>query len=205
VSAYRNSFFNPAEYGRHGVAIASVRAGNAIGGGDWAEDRLVPDVIRAFLDHRPVKIRNPLAVRPWQHVLEPLRGYLAVAESLCEDGSAGGEAWNFGPDQSDAQPVEWMVRELIEFWGNGARWELEQGAQPHETQCLKLDWSKAAARLGWRPALRLKDALAMTVAWYQAKLAGHDMRLFTDAQIEEYGKTWQSDSNVKTELSGVLA
>src|SRR5271157_2901498 len=102
VSAYRNSFFNPADYSRHGVAVASVRAGNVIGGGDWAEGRLVPDIIRAFIDERPVRIRNPHAIRPWQHVLEPLRGYIAVADSLWEAGLKSGEAWNFGPAQSDA-------------------------------------------------------------------------------------------------------
>lgn len=205
VSAYRNSFFNPRQYERHGVAIASVRAGNVIGGGDWAEDRLVPDIIRAFMDERPVRIRNPRSIRPWQHVLDPLQGYLTVAESLCEDGAASGEAWNFGPDQSDAQPVEWIVRKLTELWGMGAQWKQEEGVQPHEAQNLKLDWSKAAARLGWRPELRLKDALAMTVAWYQAKLQGRDMHEFTSAQIEGYEKRRHSDTKISTKTSGVHA
>lgn len=188
VSAYRNAFFNPKDYSQHGVAIASVRAGNVIGGGDWAENRLVPDIVRAFMDKRPARIRNPRAIRPWQHVLEPLRGYLAVAKSLCESGIASGEAWNLGPAQSDAQPVEWIVREFSELWGGNARWELDEGAQPHEAQCLKLDSTKAAVRLGWRPELRLKDALAMTAGWYLAKLQGQDMRAFTNGQIETYGK-----------------
>jgi CDP-glucose 4,6-dehydratase len=196
VSAYRHSFFNPADYARHGVAIASVRAGNVIGGGDWAEDRLVPDIIRAFMDERPVRIRYPHAIRPWQHVLEPLRGYIAVAESLCERGAISGEAWNFGPEQFDAQPVEWIVRELTKLWGTGARWELEKSLQPHEASNLKLDWSKAAARLGWRPILRLKDALAMTSAWYKARLRGQEMHMFTVAQIEQYEKHWQTNAKV---------
>ncbi len=205
VSAYRNSFFNPADYSRHGVALASVRAGNVIGGGDWAEDRLVPDIMRAFMEERAVRIRNPHAIRPWQHVLEPLRGYLAVAESLCEQGAGCGEAWNFGPDQSDAQPVEWIVRELAETWGAGARWDLEDGVQPHEAQHLKLDCSKAAVRLGWRPQLRLKQALAMTSSWYQARLRGQDMQAFTRSQIRSYDECLQLNASTQTENSGVHA
>jgi CDP-glucose 4,6-dehydratase len=205
VSAYRNSFFNPEDYSHHGVAIASVRAGNVIGGGDWAADRLIPDMIRAFMEERPVQIRNPHAIRPWQHVLEPLRGYLAVAESLCEEGTPSGEAWNFGPEQSDAQPVEWIVRELVELWGGSARWERDVRVQPHEARYLKLDCSKAAARLGWRPALRLKDALAMTAAWYQAKLQGGDMRAFTVDQIRGYEERLQGDMIIKSSNIGVRA
>jgi CDP-glucose 4,6-dehydratase len=205
VSAYRNSFFNPADYSRHGVAVASVRAGNVIGGGDWAEDRLVPDIMRAFMEKRAVRIRNPYSIRPWQHVLEPLRGYLAVAESLCERGVACGEAWNFGPDQSDAQPVEWIVRELAEAWGAGATWDLDEGVQPHEAQNLKLDCSKAAARLGWRPQLRLKQALAMTSSWYQVRLQGQDMQVFTKSQIRSYVECLPLSNSIKTEKSGVHA
>jgi CDP-glucose 4,6-dehydratase len=186
VSAYRNSFFSPAEYTRHGVAIASCRAGNVIGGGDWAQDRLLPDIVRAFVAHRPVRLRHPRAVRPWQHVLEPLCGYLTVAESLCANGVAASGAWNFGPELSDAQPVEWIVRELSEIWGDNPQWELEDKPQPHEAQTLKLDCSRAHSLLGWHPILRLKDALEITVEWYKAKLDGADMRLFTDAQIGSY-------------------
>jgi CDP-glucose 4,6-dehydratase len=186
VSAYRNSFFHPADYQKHGVALASVRAGNVIGGGDWAEARLVPDIMRAFAAGQSVLIRNPRAIRPWQHVLEPLRGYLAVAESLFEDGAKQGEGWNFGPDPSDAQPVEWVVRELAALWGEGAKWELDGSAQLHEAQNLKLDCTKAAVRLGWRPQLRLREALSMTVDWYRAKLRGEDMRAFTCEQIRNY-------------------
>ncbi|MGA2847822.1 MAG: CDP-glucose 4,6-dehydratase [Terracidiphilus sp.] len=205
VSAYRNSFFNPRNYERHGVAIASVRAGNVIGGGDWAEDRLVPDIIRAFQEGRPVRIRNPHAIRPWQHVLEPLRGYIAVAESLCEDGFASGEAWNFGPEQSDAQPVEKIVREMANLWGSGAQWEQEGAAQPHEANTLKLDCSKAGARLGWHPELRLTDALAMTVAWYLARLRGQEMHEFTSNQIKRYEETLHVNTALKTNSNGVHA
>jgi CDP-glucose 4,6-dehydratase len=205
VSAYRNSFFNPKNYASHGVAVASVRAGNVVGGGDWAEDRLVPDAIRAFMEARPVRIRNPRAIRPWQHVMEPLRGYLAVAESMCDQGAASGDAWNFGPEQSDAQPVGWIVDELAKLWGNGAQWEKEGAAQPHEAQTLKLDWSKAAARLGWRPLLTLRDALALTVIWYQKRLQDEDMYAFTRAQIEQYEGRWLSDSTTNPKSSGVYA
>ena len=198
ISAYRNSFFNPANYDRHGVAIASVRAGNVIGGGDWAEDRLVPDIMRAFLAQRPVRIRNPRATRPWQHVLEPLRGYLRVAESLYEAGTTNAEAWNFGPEHSDAQPVEWIVRELAETWGEGAQWEIDGAEHPHEARNLKLDWSKAQARLGWTPALHLKDALAMTASWYKLQSKQHNMREFTEEQIKSYEQLFNHASSSQT-------
>ena len=192
VSAYRNSFFHPREYSKHGVAIASARAGNVIGGGDWAEDRLVPDVFRAFQQGRAVRIRNPLAIRPWQHVLEPLQGYLDVAANLLENSVLGAEPWNFGPHPADARPVEWVVGELARLWGQGARWEQEPGHHPHEAQTLKLDISKAAERLNWHPRLHLAKALAITEAWYserwQRERAGGkvEMRNFTEAQIRDY-------------------
>jgi len=195
VSAYRNSFFNPSEYARHGVSLASVRAGNVIGGGDWAEDRLIPDTIRAFMDGRVVRIRNPKAVRPWQFVMEPLQGYILTAESLLEKGVVDGEAWNFGPHQSDERPVEWIVQEIANAWGEGAQWELESSPQPHEAQNLGLDWSKAAARLGWRPALRLKEAIVRTVSWYRARLKNEDMYAYTNAQIEEFGDSYRQQQN----------
>jgi CDP-glucose 4,6-dehydratase len=190
VAAYRNSFFHPSDHQKHGVALATVRAGNVIGGGDWAENRLIPDIVRAFLEGRSVRIRNPRAIRPWQHVLEPLRGYLDVAEKLLESGASFGEAWNFGPEQSDAQPVEWIVRQLAGIWGQGAHWELEDGPQPHEAQNLKLDCSKAAHRLGWKPTLHLIDALNMTAAWYRANQHHQQMRDFTEEQIKQYEAVW---------------
>jgi CDP-glucose 4,6-dehydratase len=133
--------------------------------------------------------------------LEPLRGYLAVAESLC-DGAANGQAWNFGPEQSDARPVQWIVRELAGIWGEGARWELEQAAQPHETQMLRLDCSKTAARLGWRPELRLRDALAMTAIWYRESMKGGEMRAFTCAQIHDYEKLLEDHSALRAQGDG---
>jgi CDP-glucose 4,6-dehydratase len=197
VAAYRDSFFNASNYRQHGVTVASVRAGNVIGGGDWEESRIVPDTMRAFMSDRPVRLRNPRAIRPWQHVLEPLRGYLTLAEAMCEQSVATGEAWNFGPDQSDAQPVEWVVSEMAHLWGPGARWENDEGTQPHEANHLTLDSSKASGRLGWRPELRLKDALAMTVAWYQAYAQRQNMGDLTRAQIIDYEARVGSKASVK--------
>jgi len=203
VAAYRNSFFNPKDFQRHGVGIASVRAGNVIGGGDWADDRLIPDMMRAFMEKRPVRIRNPRSVRPWQHVLEPLRGYLAVAEALCGDKAPeGGEAWNFGPEATDARPVEWIVRELASIWGEDAAWEQDDGEQPHEAQMLKLDCSKAASRLGWHPALHLGEALEMTAVWYRERMRGSEMRAFTSQQISAYERRVHSRTAVVGPGSG---
>jgi CDP-glucose 4,6-dehydratase len=201
VSAYRSSFFPPQRYADHRVSIASARAGNVIGGGDWARDRLVPDIVRALSGGRRVKIRNPQSTRPWQHVLEPLRGYLILAERLYEHGAQYGDAWNFGPEYSDLQPVEWVVRRLAELWGPEAQWEADSGEHPHEAQMLRVDWSKAAARLGWRPLLRLSEALEMTVAWYKAWTQQKDMRTITTQQIEYYGNV--ADSRQRAAVAGV--
>jgi CDP-glucose 4,6-dehydratase len=189
VAAYRNSFFPPTSYMQHGVALATARAGNVLGGGDWAPDRLVPDMVRAFTRHEAVRIRNPRATRPWQHVLEPLRGYLAIAERLLEAGPADGEPWNFGPEASDVKPVEWILATLARHWGDEVRWIMDNAPQPHEAQNLSLDWSKAAARLGWHPALRLEDALLLTAQWYRARMDGQPMRAFTQQQIGQYEQT----------------
>lgn len=180
TSAYRNSFFGS------GTALASVRAGNVIGGGDWARDRLVPDIMRAFLDGRPVTVRNPGAIRPWQHVLDPLNGYLLLAEKLWEGGAAFAEAWNFGPPAEDAKTVSWIVNRLSAEWGEGAGCEHDRAGQPHEAGVLKLDSSKARVRLGWRPRLSLAAALEWVVAWYRACGDGQDMRHVTERQIAEY-------------------
>jgi CDP-glucose 4,6-dehydratase len=186
VSAYRNSFFDPADYSRHGVAVASVRAGNVIGGGDWAKDRLVPDIMRAFAAKEVLKVRNPDAIRPWQHVLEPLLGYLKLAEKLCETGVQYGGAWNFGPDYSDAKRVEWIVRQLAAEWGENARWQVDDQPHPHEAKMLKLDWSKASDALDWRPTMPLKQALQFTSAWYRRRNAGEDPRAITLEQIKQF-------------------
>lgn len=186
TAAYRDSFFNSAQYGKHHVALASARAGNVIGGGDWAVDRLIPDIMRAILESRPVVIRSPFAIRPWQHVLEPLSGYLLLAQKLYEEGAAYAEAWNFGPDDEDAKPVQWIVERLIKQWGNGASWRLDQGDHPHEAHYLKLDCSKARMRLDWRARWGLDRALDEIAAWQRSYVAGENMRQKTLAQINEY-------------------
>lgn len=186
TSAYRYSFFNPASYENHGVALASVRAGNVIGGGDWADDRLIPDFMRAILAGHPVIIRSPHAIRPWQHVLDPLSGYLLLAERLWTGGSEFAEAWNFGPHDDDAKPVEWIVEHLIQLWGKDASWQLDGREHPHEARYLKLDTSKARMRLGWRPRWNLETGLGSIIEWYRAYLAEVDMRGAMLKQIAAY-------------------
>ena len=185
-AAYRSSFFNSAQYAQHGVALATARAGNVIGGGDWAKDRLIPDILAAFEAGRQVPVRNPHATRPWQHVLEPLRAYLMLAERLYTDGPAVAEGWNFGPHSDDAKPVGWIVKEMAQRWGQGASWQVDAGEHPHEASCLKLDISKARQRLQWHPALRLDQALGLIVDWARAKQNGSDMRTITQQQIADY-------------------
>ena len=190
TAAYRSSFFNPATYEQHGVAIASARAGNVIGGGDWSTDRLIPDILAAVRHGEVVNIRNPSAIRPWQHVLEPLSGYLSLAERLAgEDGIRFAEGWNFGPRDTDAKPVEWIVRQMIERWGGNASWALDGAPQPHEAHYLKLDCSKAIGRLGWAPRWGLATTLSAIVDWHRAHDAGCDMRAQTLAQIEQFEAT----------------
>jgi CDP-glucose 4,6-dehydratase len=186
TAAYRNSYFNAKSHAQHQLALASARAGNVIGGGDWAEDRLVPDILGAFSRGEPVMIRNPHAVRPWQHVLEPLRGYLTLAERLFIEGGSYAEAFNFGPRESDAQPVEWIVRQLAAKWGDTADWRLDGAHHPHEASLLRLDVSKAAHRLAWRPILSLDAGLQLTVDWARANFDAQDMHAFTLAQINDY-------------------
>ncbi|MBC54480.1 MAG: CDP-glucose 4,6-dehydratase [Gammaproteobacteria bacterium] len=182
TAAYRNSFFNTPNT----AALASVRAGNVIGGGDWAEDRLIPDILRAFEQQRPVIIRNPLATRPWQHVLEPLSGYLILAERLFTQGTAYAEGWNFGPRDEDVKPVEWILNHMVQQWGAGASWQLDVNPQPHEAQLLKLDISKATAQLKWQPRWSLEQALDSIVEWHQFCLAKKDIREATLNQISLY-------------------
>ncbi len=189
TSAYRNSFFNPAEYDRHGVALASARAGNVIGGGDWGKDRLVPDCVRALLKGDPVVIRNPRAVRPWQHVFEPLHGYLLLARKLCEAGTRYAEGWNFGPDDQDARTVEWVVNKLCARWGSGASYTVDLGDNPHEAGFLKLDCSKAKFELGWGPKWNLDRAIEKLVDWVRAFREGKDIAGVCRREIEEFEGT----------------
>ena len=185
-AAYRSSFFNSANYTHHGVALATARAGNVIGGGDWAQDRLIPDILGSFVQGHKVNIRNPHSIRPWQHVLEPLRGYLMLAEQLFERGPSFGEAWNFGPNDEDSKTVEYVVAQMAYMWGKGAQWQIDSGKNPHEAQYLKLDISKARTRLDWQPALCLRDALALTIDWSKQRQAGSDMHKFTLEQLQSY-------------------
>lgn len=191
-AAYRSSFFNANDFDRHGVAVATVRAGNVIGGGDWAEDRLIPDIIAGFEQGKTVNIRNPNAIRPWQHVIEPLRGYLTLAERLYESGPEYAEAWNFGPNDEDAKAVGWIVERMAKAWGNEAWWQIDGGEHPHEAHYLKLDISKAKSRLGWHPALRLDDALKLIIDWAKQRQAGADVRQLTLAQIQDYQRLTES-------------
>ncbi|HXT01563.1 MAG TPA: CDP-glucose 4,6-dehydratase [Elusimicrobiota bacterium] len=182
AAAYRSSFFS----GAGAAAVATARAGNVIGGGDWAEDRLLPDLVRAISGKTPVSIRKPESVRPWQHVLDPLSGYLTLARRLVEDGPNFAEGWNFGPREGDARSVKWVAEGFLRHWPQAPRIELAAGAQPHEAAYLRLDCSKAASRLAWTPRWDLEAALERTALWYQAFLAGKDMRAFTKTQIEEH-------------------
>jgi CDP-glucose 4,6-dehydratase len=186
TAAYRNSFFPPESYHLHGVALATSRAGNVIGGGDWAQSRLIPDLILAIVKGQPVKIRNPQSIRPWQHVLEPLSGYLLLAESLFVHGPIYAEGWNFGPNDDDAQSVSWLLHHWIQVWGKGASWTLDTDAHPHEAHSLKLDCAKAKTRLGWHPKWPLAVALDQVVAWQKQYEQGANMRDVTLSQIETY-------------------
>ena len=185
-AAYRSSFFNPDAYAQHGVAIATARAGNVIGGGDWAEDRLIPDIMRAISECESVNIRNPCAIRPWQHVLEPLSGYLVLAQKLFTEGAIYAEAWNFGPNDEDAKPVQWIVENLTKAWGEGASWSLDKGDHPHEAYYLKLDCSKAKAQLDWHPRWSLDKALIKIVEWQKQYHKGINVKALTLTQIEQY-------------------
>jgi CDP-glucose 4,6-dehydratase len=188
TSAYRNSFFNIAKYAEHGVALASARAGNVIGGGDWAPDRLIPDFIRAISNGEEVKIRSPFAIRPWQHVLEPLSGYLMLCEKLYTSGTAFAEGWNFGADDNNSKNVEWIIKTICDLWGEGTSYCIDKNPQPHEANYLKLDCSKAKAELGWVQKWDIKTTLKSIVNWNKSWLKGEDVRTISERQIEEYLK-----------------
>ena len=186
TAAFRQSYFPRELYPQHGVAIATARAGNVIGGGDWSSDRLLPDLVRGFMSGKPVEIRRPHAIRPWQHVLEPLCGYIKLAENLLsKDAPTFARAYNFGPQDNDAQPVSWIADHMVSQWGRNASWfQGEPG--PHEAGYLKLDASMARADLGWTPRMNLSEALTLLVSWYQAHAAGEKMHQFTLEQIRAY-------------------
>ena len=181
VSAYRRSFFADRQIG-----IASGRAGNVIGGGDWAADRLIPDILGSITEGKPVLIRNPLAVRPWQHVLEPISGYLVLIQALWDDPKRASDAWNFGPRDEDARPVQWIVERMCALWGQGADWIRDDRIHPHEAHYLKLDISKARGELGWQPRWDLAQALDSIVNWQRAWISAVDMHTYCCTEIARF-------------------
>ncbi|AWW47044.1 CDP-glucose 4,6-dehydratase [Polynucleobacter paneuropaeus] len=189
TSAYRQSYFSPQKFDQHRVAIASARAGNVIGGGDWSEDRLIPDAIRAFEAGQALIIRNPLAIRPWQHVLEPLSGYLELAQALYQKGATFNGAWNFGPRDSDARSVKEVINLLIDRWVSAVSWQQNQSEQPHEAHSLKLDCSKAQEKLHWIPKWSLEQAIDKITQWHGAYTQKKNMRDFSLQQIASYQNT----------------
>lgn len=187
TDSYRNSYFNPDNYSEHGCSIATVRAGNVIGGGDWAKDRLIPDMFRSFKKQEPVIIRSPDAIRPWQHVLEPLSGYIKLAEKLYSDGPEYAESWNFGPESDGMKPVEWIVETLIKKYGDNASWKLDSHKQkPHETGILMLDSSKSKLKLGWKPVWDLETSLDKIVEWQRRWTLQENILSHTILEIEQY-------------------
>jgi CDP-glucose 4,6-dehydratase len=184
TAAYRKSFFND----NNSAFLASARAGNVIGGGDWSSDRLIPDILKAFEKNELVIVRNPMATRPWQHVLEPLSGYLVLAQHLYEDGSNVAEGWNFGPKDEDCKPVSWILDKMVTKWGKGASWKLDKNNNPHEAGYLKLDCSKAAMQLDWYPKWNLEDTLESIINWQQNYLAGKNSQDQCLLEIAKYQK-----------------
>ena len=182
TSAYRKSFFNSTNT----ASLASARAGNVIGGGDWSEDRLIPDILRAFEKSKPVIIRNPLATRPWQHVLEPLSGYLVLAQELYLSGDDFAEAWNFGPKDEDCKTVSWILDKMVKMWGNNASWKLDENKNPHEAGFLKLDCSKSSARLKWNSKLNIELALKSIIEWHKIYIKGGDLKNQCLNEINNY-------------------
>jgi CDP-glucose 4,6-dehydratase len=175
ISSYRDTYFSPEKYSEHGVAIASVRTGNVIGGGDFAQFRLVPDCMRALMNGLPIEIRNPLSLRPWQHVLEPLSGYLWLGSCLLQQGAAFAEAWNFGPLEPNGIPTRAVAEKLIALWGSGNWIHTDPTYAKMEADFIRLNWEKAAVRLGWRPIYTWEEALAEIVTWFKAYVAREDM------------------------------
>jgi len=182
TSAYRRSFFST----HNSASLASARAGNVIGGGDWSSDRLLPDILKAFENLEPVIIRNPSSTRPWQHVLEPISGYLVLAQMLYEFGDDYAEAWNFGPKDESCKPVSWVLDKMVDLWGESASWKLDENNNPHEAGLLKLNCSKALKRLKWKSMLDLEDSLRLTNDWHQSFLKGNDSLNECLSQINEY-------------------
>ena len=188
TASYRQSFFSEMEYVQHGVAIATARAGNVIGGGDWSADRLIPDAIAAFESNEVLLIRNPFSTRPWQHVLEPLAGYLLLAQALVEKGPAFNGAWNFGPNECDVRPVQEVVELLIQHWGTSASWRQDGKPAPHEARSLKLDCSKAKEFLAWYPHWSLEEAVKAIVQWQKTLRSNGDILKVMHEQVDVYNR-----------------
>lgn len=184
TASYRSSFFNPDDYNQHQVGVASARAGNVIGGGDWARDRLIPDLLHSVLEKKTLLIRNPNSIRPWQHVMEPLSGYLLLAQKLYSEGDKYSDAWNFGPNEIDAKPVSWIVDYLAQHWEGNLSWQNDKQPHPHEANYLKLDISKAKNKLGWTPRTNLELALQLILEWFQAYIKKENMRQVIQKQIQ---------------------
>jgi CDP-glucose 4,6-dehydratase len=188
ASSYRRSFLQD-----KGVGLVSVRAGNVIGGGDWADDRLIPDILRSFEKKKPVIVRNPRATRPWQHVLEPLSGYLILAQKLYKDQKKYSEGWNFGPNDENAKPVDWILNKMIAKWPSSS-WKLDTDSSPHEAGFLKLDISKAKSKLGWKPVWELNHTLDRIIFWHKAWLNKEDMQAICLTEIKEYMKDMNNEN-----------
>ncbi|WP_238883210.1 CDP-glucose 4,6-dehydratase [Clostridium sp. YIM B02551] len=186
INSYRNSFMNPKNHNEHGKAIASVRAGNVIGGGDWSKDRIIPDCVRALINEKNIEIRSPKAVRPWQHVLEPLSGYLLLALKMYNDGVNYSSGWNFGPNPDSIVEVSQIADLIIKQWGNGNWVDVSDNNAPHEATLLSLDCTKAKFYLGWNPKFHIKDAIELTISWYKNCINDYDSYAICVNQINKY-------------------
>lgn len=186
INSYRSSFLNPKDYEHHRKAVASARAGNVIGGGDWAKDRIIPDIVRALVSKTAIAVRNPTAIRPWQHVLEPLAGYLELGARLQQDPLKFSEAWNFGPYAEDNKTVEELVQQALQIWGEGKYDKPTLVGQPHEAGLLKLDISKAISSMSWRPKMKSEEAIAVTIGWYKSLLSGRSALSIVDEDLKRF-------------------
>jgi len=186
TSSFRNSFFNLKEFERHGCSLSSVRSGNVIGGGDWAKDRLIPDIMNSISKRIPTQIRNTRSIRPWQFVLEPLFGYLILAQRMWEEGKEFSEPWNFGPDETDCKSVKWILEKISKELDDGFSWKEDTRDNPHEAEMLKLDCNKAKKRLGWKTKLDVNETIEWTVNWYKEYFKNSDMKEYTENQIDKF-------------------
>ena len=188
TSSFRNSFFNPKEHHIHQLAIASCRAGNVIGGGDWGKDRLIPDIMRGILNDEIIKIRNPNSIRPWQYVLDPLNGYLTLVEKLWSSGPEFSEGWNFGPSENNEKSVRWIIEKIAELWEHEIKWNVNNDSNLYEEDYLRLNCSKSNTRLSWIPKMNLEQGLSWTTEWYRQYKQNNDMRDITEQQIDKFQK-----------------